>query len=200
MLKPAILYADELLRKMKRTWYDPKYFPYYSEEMYLPEFGEPKGRRDFVSVDKNDNVIGYFSYQIDRRISGAYNFGIISFDMGNLTFVRDIQQGVDEIFTKYHLNRMDWMCYASNPALRGYRKFVNRYGGREVGKLTQASITADGVLQDVYLFEIMAKDYLKAKGPVLCLIEGDSANEATNIDMEKYGFIRGKVVNDFKNL
>lgn len=200
MLKPAILYADELLAKMKQTWYDPKYFPYYSEEMYLPELGgDPKGRRDFVSVDENDNVIGYFSYQIDRRINGAYNFGIMSFDMGNLIFVRDILQGVDDIFVKYHLNRMDWMCYASNPALRGYRKFVKRYGGREVGKLTQAAITADGVLQDVCLFEVMAKDYLKAKNTVLYLVEGDSANKPSNIDMEKYGFLRGRVLNNPEN-
>jgi len=201
VLKPAILYADELLSKMKQTWYDPKYFSYYSEEMYLPDLGgDPKGRRDFVSVDDNDNVIGYFSYQIDRRINGAYNFGIMSFNMGNPTFVQDIRQGVDEIFTKYHLNRMDWMCYASNPALRGYRKFIKRHGGREVGKLTQAAMTADGILQDVYLFEIMAKDYLRAKNTVLYLVEGDSANDFTNIDIKKYGSLRGRVVDSSKKI
>ena len=40
----------------------------------------------FVSVDKDDNVIGYISYNVDWSAMSADNWGIISFDKGNLIF------------------------------------------------------------------------------------------------------------------
>lgn len=164
MLDLAIKFDSALRRKMIDTWYDPEYFSYYSNEMFIPDFSSsPNGHRDFVSLNERGDIIGYFSYQVDVRTMSASNFGLISFEKGNLIFLRDVMQAIDDIFVKFNLNRMEWMCYASNPALSGYRKFIKRYGGEEVGVLHKAALTADGLLQDVHLFELMAEDYLKAR-------------------------------------
>lgn len=203
MLVPAILHKEDLEKKFLNTWYVPEYFYYYDDNPYIPEYeNNPNSKREFVSINENNEVIGYFSYQIDRSINGAYNFGLISFDMGNIKFIRDIEQGVEDIFLKFGLTRMEWMCYADNPAARGYQKFVNRHGGIKAGTLRQVAKTMDNKIHDVYIFEILREDYLKAKAKdtVLYLVEGDSANEATNIDTEKYGFIHGRVANNSKNL
>lgn len=66
MLKPAQLYEEELKQKLIECWYKPEYKYYFGGGAYaisLPDNNET--RHDFVHLDKDDNIDGYFSYQID---------------------------------------------------------------------------------------------------------------------------------------
>lgn len=159
MLKNAILFKNEIELKMMETWYDKRYQYYYDSMPGLPDFPtQPEKNRQFASVDDEGNVIGYMSYSFNLATRRAMNFGIISFDIGNPMFARDVRQMIAECFFKFHLNSIEWFCFEENSALKGYRKFIKRYGGREVGTLRNVAFAADGQIHNAVLFEICYED------------------------------------------
>ena len=163
MIKPAQLYIEELKIKQLETWYDEKNI-YYSGWVgnSLSKIDENNEEwHQFVSVDKNNNVIGYISYGVDWVTMTADRFGIISFDKGNIEFAKDLYKVICDIFEKYNMNRMSWYCIADNPAIRGYRNFIKRYGGKECGYYRQCAKLQDGKLHDTVIFEIISSEFKK---------------------------------------
>lgn len=163
MLKPAQLYKEELEKKNTEAWYQPENIYWNGgtgdSSINLPD--NNYGSHCFVSVDKEDNVIGYISYCIDWSAMSADRFGIISFDKGNLTFAKDLYQAICDLFEKYHMNRISWFCFADNPAIRGYRKFVEKHGGVQCAYYRQQARLQDGLLHDSVAFEILASEFRK---------------------------------------
>ena len=165
MLRPAQLYREQLREKEYEFMYD-------MNSMYFHSWcgGEVTNIKDdnwdchtFVSVDKNDKVIGYIAYNVDHASLSASSFGIISYDRGNLTFVKDVYQAVEDIFLKYNFNRIEWYCYADNPAVNGYRNFIKRVGGRECGYKRQHVMLLDHKLHDTVEFEILKEEFKPIK-------------------------------------
>lgn len=119
MLKPAQAYKDRLYEEYINTWYKPEnifYTGWTGDSM--PEL--PDNNYDshhFVSVDKNDNLIGYISYSVDWIAMSTDRFGIISFDKGNILFAKDVYKAICDLFEVYHMNRISWCAYADNPAI-----------------------------------------------------------------------------------
>lgn len=161
MLKPAQLYRDELLEEYIKTWYKPENI-FYSGWTGTNMPNVPDNNYDshhFVSVDKNGNIIGYISYSVNWVTMSANDFGIISFDKGNIGFVRDVYKSICDLFEVYHMNRISWNAFADNPAIRGYRKFINKHGGRECAYHRQIAKLQDGKLHDDVEFEILADEF-----------------------------------------
>lgn len=161
MLKPAQLYKEQLQRKNIESWYkEENYFYHGSTTDYAIDIPDNNGNSHcFVSVDKNDNVIGYIAYSVDWSAMSADGWGMISFDKGNIEFVKDLHQAIYDCFKKYHMNRISWNCYADNPAIRGYRCFIKRHGGRECAYFRQYTKLKDGKLHDSVSFEILAEEF-----------------------------------------
>jgi RimJ/RimL family protein N-acetyltransferase len=163
MLKPAQLYREQLQRKNTEAWYKPENIFWNGgtgdAEISLPDNNYE--RHCFVSVDKDDRVIGYISYNVDWSAMSAYGFGAISYDKGNLVFARDLNTAICNLFEVYHLNRCAWCCFADNPAIRGYRNFIKRHGGKECGYMRQVAKLQDGKLHDSVDFEILACEFKK---------------------------------------
>lgn len=162
MLKPALEYAEELKEKYIKEMYDLRnqfYYGWYgTKELELSD--NNYDRHEFVSVDEDDNIIGFISYNIcyNRRI--ANDFGILSFDKGNLTFPRDLSKMIHDIFCTYNLDKMVWRCFEDNPALRGYRNFIKKHGGRQRCYALNESILMDGKLHHMVEFELSKEDYI----------------------------------------
>lgn len=81
MLKPAQLYKDKLRIELINSWYKPKniYWDGWTGNE-VPDI--PDNNYDnhyFVSVDQNDEVIGYISYAVNWMPMSTDRFGIISF-------------------------------------------------------------------------------------------------------------------------
>lgn len=166
MLKPAQLYKDRLYTEYVKAWYKPEniFYTGWTGDR-IPEI--PDNNYDshhFVSVDSNDNLIGYISYSVDWISMCADGFGIISFDKGNIVFAKDVYTAVCDLFEKYHMNRISWMAYADNPAVRGYRNFIKKHGGRECGYHRKVAKLQDGKLHDSVEFEILASEFRPRKG------------------------------------
>ena len=163
MLKPAQLYGEQLQKANVETWYNPAYTFYHcgtgGSEITFKE--DNYDRHQFVSVDREDNVLGYISYSVDWCAMSASGFGIISFKPGSMEFLRDAYTAFCNLFEVYHMNRVCWFAFADNPAIRSYRNFIRKHGGRECSYYRQISKLLDGKLHDGVEFEILAEEFVK---------------------------------------
>ena len=159
MIKPALLYADQLQKKVIESWYEP-------ETRFYSGLGSGKielvdnnyDERQYVSIGKDGNVIGYISHNVDWCTRSASHWLMTSFDKGNLEFVRDLHKVVTDLFFKENFNRVEWWCFADNPAVRGYKNFIKRFGGSIVGELHKSAVFSDGTVHDTYIFEILREN------------------------------------------
>ena len=166
MLKAAQLYKEQLEQKSIESWYKPENIYWHGGTAeYAIELSDNNGSRHcFVSVDKNNNVIGWISYNVDWISMSSDGWGIISFEKGSMEFVKDLYQAICDCFEVYHLNRISWNCYADNPAIRGYRNFIKKHGGRECAYFRQYIRLRDGKLHDSVSFEILAEEFQSRSG------------------------------------
>ena len=101
MLKRAILYKDELNRKYIEALDNEKNKYFYG--MYN-NFGITVDESDwnalqFVSVDKNNNIIGYIRADIDRCVNYISSLAFINFTgQANVTFSKDCLKFFDLAF------------------------------------------------------------------------------------------------------
>lgn len=163
MLKPAQLYKERLQEENIKAWYKPENmfwsFGTGTDQINIRE--DNYNWHQFVSVDNQDKVIGYIAYAVDWAAMNADRFGIISFDKGNALFAKDVYTAICDLFEKYHMNRVGWYAIADNPAIRGYRNFIKKHGGRECGHYRQNVKLQDGLLHDGVSFEILAEEFRK---------------------------------------
>jgi RimJ/RimL family protein N-acetyltransferase len=163
MLQPAQLYVEKLQEEIIKSWYKPENIYWDggpgSYQISLPD--NNFDRHCFVSVNKNGNVIGYIDYNVDYTSMVAYKFGIISFEKGSVEFAKDLYEAICNCFEKYHMNRISWLCYTDNPAIKGYRNFIKKHGGVECGYYRQVAKLQDGKLHDSVVFEILAEEFVK---------------------------------------
>lgn len=161
MLKPAQLYKNKLQEENIKAWYKPENI-FWNGGAYDSQINVLENNYDchqFVSVDKDDNVIGYISYAVDWSALSADQFGIISFKKGSIEFAKDVYKAICNLFEVYHMNRISWLSYADNPAIRGYRNFIKKHGGVECGHFRQIARLQDGKLHDSVQFEILAEEF-----------------------------------------
>lgn len=162
MIKQALLYEEELQKENIKTWNNINYQWWHGGQSGFPiNLDKNSGNSEnhnFVSVDKYDNVIGYIGYSVDYVSKSAFNFGIVSFNKPSIIFARDLVNCIKDVFVVYNFNKIEWYCYADNPAIRGYRNLINKFGGKEVGYLRQSSILMDGKYHDTVIFEILKSE------------------------------------------
>ena len=173
MIKPAILYADELKKKIAETWYDPEYMYYYDTTPGIPDIADkPDNQYQFVSVNEKGEVVGFFSYWVYEPSRRAMNFGLMAFRKHNRTFMKDAIQMFKDMFEKYGIKSIEWRCYADNTeAVKLYRHIIKEYGGVEACTLRRNGTTQDRKLRDTIIFEIITSDLLwipVGEEPPLC--------------------------------
>ena len=166
MLKPAILYADQVKQKMYGIWHNEKYkfYNYYSYWAGYNPKEDTWSANEFVSVNDNDEVIGFIQYEINRSTNSANALGIINFtDDISLTFGKDVLQVLKDIFEKYKFHKLSFSVVIGNPIEKTYDKFINKFGGRIVGIAKEHTKLVDGLYYDVKQYEILNSEYQKKK-------------------------------------
>ena len=172
MLYPAQMYKEELHKKLVNTWYDERYKYYYDSsgknEIVIND--NCYYQRQFASVDKYGNVIGYICYTYDDYSSYAKWFGILCFEYQFcFEFIADVIRVVDDIFEKFHLNRVEFECFDENPTLDAYRRFIHKYGGEEVARFRRTTRLQDGKWHDSIKFEILYDEDIISENDVTLL-------------------------------
>ena len=165
MLKPAILYKEEIRKQFQERYYtDDMLYETGCNENWCPEIAEcPDDTQfQFAIVDKNDKCIGYVSFKIDWYASQAYNFGLISFDKGNIITGEALKEVMDMIINQYKIYRIEWRMVGGNPVERSYDRFCKRYNGT---KYVFHDVIRDkyGNYRDNIMYEILIKENKNAR-------------------------------------
>lgn len=169
MLKNAMLYQEQLKRKMWEIWYDPKYQYYYGgDQRWTPQMSECDYdsrtiHRAFVSVDPEDNVVGYIAFSWDSDLRMASSFGIMNFTDDIAIFGHDLKEAMTFIFETCQANVLEFAVVRGNPIEKSYDRIATKYGGRIVGIRTARARDMAGNLCDDKLYEITREGYLAAK-------------------------------------
>ena len=142
MLKPAVVYKNEIEKKMLEYFYtdDMMYFQgsSVSKSVEVP-LTSAEGHYAWACVEiEKDNsgnevgerLIGYITYTIDRFNSRVNRFGAFSFIRGTYTMGKDLCKVFNDLWSKVH--RIEIRAVEDNPALRGYDKFLARH--RDTGR------------------------------------------------------------------
>ena len=156
MLKPAILYKDIIEEEFAKILYSEDYYFYCG---YVS--GEPFSLNcednlfNYAFVDKDDNVLGFLTYQIYDLADTVHNFGLISFDKGNPSLGRDLLNKMEELFQKHH--KLEWRVIGDNPVKRHYDNFCSKYKGYR-HHLHDVCKNLDGEYVDSYIYEVLNND------------------------------------------
>lgn len=133
MLKPAILYKDEIFANLLKYSYTDDmilYTGYLGNE--LPKIEENSGNvYQYAIIGKDDKLIGYFAYSIDWYSSCAYNFGLFSFDKNNIIIGLDIYRALKKIVNDYHIHRLEWRMIGGNPVEKHYDNYCKHHNGKK---------------------------------------------------------------------
>ena len=154
MLKPALLYKEQLLRKFSEVLCTKDYYYYigYDCGSILPKILEGETLYQYASVDGKGNIIGYLAYEVDIFTDTVKNFGLISFDKGNCVLGRDLFRKLEELISTHH--KVEWCVVDGNPVKRHYDKFCKKHNGR-VLRFRDKTKDLRGKYIDTYLYEII---------------------------------------------
>lgn len=165
MLDLAMKYDSKLKELFSKVVFDEKYM-FYNGQSWFKEYEVKKStwdRHEFVSLDSNNNIIGFISYGVDRNSYNTHGFGAINFSDNIITFGKDVFTCFDEIFTKFKFRKCSYFVYIGNPIEKTYDKLTLKYGGRIIGTALKADRLMDGNYYDEKSYEIFREDYLRRK-------------------------------------
>jgi len=162
MLKIAYTYKDKLQEVYNTIVFNDKY-KYYNNSIYWSY--EVKLSQDswnnieMVSVDKNNNVRGFFRASISRESDKISALGIMNFYDKSVTFSKDLYQFLSDLFIKYNFRKIEFTVVIGNPAEKMYDRIMKKYGGRIVGVEKLSTKLVDGLYYDVKYYEIFKEDF-----------------------------------------
>lgn len=157
MLVPAILYKNELETAFAKELYTDDFYYYsgYPHSNELPEIKAEDYIYQYAIIDSNEKLIGYLAYRVSNFGDCAYNFGLYSFDKGNVLVAKDLLDKMEELVTTYH--RVEWRMIGGNHVKRGYDAFCKKHNGTIV-HLHDVCKDNKGVYHDEYIYEIINKE------------------------------------------
>jgi len=100
MLKRAILHKDALQKKFIETWDNPAY-RFYDTMSYRTSYAisdSDWNRVEYVSVDKEDNIIGFLSANYDRDAAYISGIGILNFVSHEANVSREKRMNASKVF------------------------------------------------------------------------------------------------------
>lgn len=156
MLKPAVLYKEEIQKELAKHNYTENMMFYTGYLGYSVANIEKANDGDLYqyAIVENDKLIGYFAYQVDWYSSCASRFGLFSFDRNNTTIGLDIYRELKKLINDYHIHRIEWHMIGGNPVERHYDNFCKKYNGKKL-VLTDALKDRCGKYHNSVIYEII---------------------------------------------
>lgn len=163
MLKLAKPYEAELADKWMSTVDDPKYkyFHYNDHARLAPEIRMSNwADLQYVSVNSENEVIGYFDAEVGRASRNVMSLSILAFEENNV-FSLDLMRFFDLLFLERNIRKVCFSVVIGNPAEQFYDRFIQKFDGQIVGVRREQVILMDGEYYDDKLYEIFREDYIR---------------------------------------
>lgn len=162
MLKPAILYKDELTKLFAEQLYTDNFF-YYNGYQYANSIPEIRAEDDlfqYAIVDEislmnrpaHEYIAGFLTYRIWTSTDTVQSFGLYSFDERNTTIGKDVYCML-RLLAKKH-RRLEWRMIGGNPVQRTYDHFCEKFGGHKI-VLHDVVLDNNGYYHDEHIYEIV---------------------------------------------
>jgi hypothetical protein len=165
MLKPAVLYKEQITKKFQERFYtDDMMYETGCNENWSPNIPDcpDESTFQFAIVDKADHCIGFIGFKVDWYSSCAYNFGIMSFDKGNIIIGRALNEVIDKVINEFKIHRIEWRMVGGNPVEKSYDRFCKKYNGNKY-VLHDAIKDKYGKYRDNIIYEIIFKEESNAR-------------------------------------
>lgn len=158
MLKPAILYKEEIITRLMENNYteDMMYYSGYLGNSSPSIEADTNGKIYQYAIINNGKLIGYFAYTVDWYNSCVYNFGLYSFDKNNRQIGIDVYRELKKLINNYHIHRIEWQMIGGNPIEKHYDKFCQKYNGKKF-VLTDVLKDRCGKYHNYVIYEIIFK-------------------------------------------
>jgi len=166
MLKPSILYQDELKKKhfAFSQEIENQFLQHCSYADILEDQTSTWSTISYVSVDKNDKVIGYFSASVYNTAWFIQSLSVAnSGSPRNATFSMDCREFLRYLFEVRNFNKIKFKASSGNPALAQYTRILKKYNGRVIGTSYKDVKGQDGKIYDTIEMEIHRDDYIRAR-------------------------------------
>lgn len=120
---------------------------------------EPTTCKEFVSITKSGEIIGFIRYYINKQDKVAYNFTIINLiDANQDIFAMDIKTVVQDLFEVDGMGKILFSVKTSHPKLKTYAHIVFRLGGSKLDK-DNSDYNFYSITKDMY--KNITKDTIK---------------------------------------
>lgn len=165
MLKPAFLYEQQLNKRYQLFLYHPK-MQYLVEDVWdftIPVDASDEKYLQFVSVDPEGNVQGFFSAEVDRRLYHVTNLEVIHLvndkDIrSNIIFSRDFSMFIRSLTGRFGFRKVNFEAIVGSPGQKMYDKHLKAFNARIVGVRKNEVRLSNGKFYDMKLYEINPKD------------------------------------------
>ncbi|MFA5307251.1 MAG: hypothetical protein WC365_07430, partial [Candidatus Babeliales bacterium] len=128
MLKLAYPYKEKLQKAYNKIVYEDFYKFYNNGQWWSHEFilaNDSWKSLEFVSVDSNDEIIGFLKADIERPEGYISGLGVMSFAMkSSYCFSKDMYQFLRDLFVKFNFYKITFNVVIGNPVEKMYDKYV----------------------------------------------------------------------------
>jgi len=167
MLELAFLNKEALSKQFIKIHSDIRYMYYFTSTFleYEVEIDSSSWSKiQQVSKNKDGEIIGYFSVNINRESNNVSNVRMINFqDKPSITFSKDMHTFLSSLFDIFSFNKINWCVTIGNPAENMYDKIVKNYNGRIVGVYEKEFKFINGKYYDTKVYEILKENYDKRR-------------------------------------
>ena len=158
MLDLAIKHEDKLKKEMIGVMFVEKYkfenvASYYNETIIKKDW-VGWSNIQMVSVNKEGEVIGYFSVDLCRDTFNLSNLHIINFTDDKVLFAKDLKSFFMKLTKREDIRKLNFSVAIGHPIEKSYDKMVEKYGGRITGTKKEDVKLFDGKLYDLKGYEI----------------------------------------------
>ena len=166
MLKRAIIYKAQLdgLIAVAADDKENRYFSNTYWQLASEIDASSWNKHQFVSVDKNENVVGLLIADLNRGGHSVSNFGIMRFLKDNqyaLLFSKDLRDFMLKLLLFYNYRKIEYTVAMGSPQERWYDSYTEKYGGRVVGIYKEHFATESGSVIDLKMYELFRRDFIQ---------------------------------------
>jgi hypothetical protein len=163
ILEPALLYKEKLTKLFETYLYTDESFWYtgYGHANVIPEIRAEDNVYQYAIMGKgrvykdgkeHRTVLGYIAYKIDPATNTADQFGLFSFDPGNLTVGEAVFKVMERLLKT--CRRIEWRMIGGNPVEKAYDRFCKKHNGNKV-VLHEVTKDQRGKYHDVIIYEVL---------------------------------------------